>query len=429
MTIIEREQQILRVRQQGIHGELDKALATQLRTEVVRTVQAVLERALQEEVTAFLAGIEGQKPHRSGFYHRGLATQYGQIADLSVPKLRERNAERTWEILERYQRSLGSLLDWMCCLYVMGLSLRDLQEALYALLGRVLSVSAVNQITLHVQRQQEARQSARLPQTPEIILVDGVWVDIQYVIPDEYKEDQSGHLRQCRKSEERVVLAVMAIWADGRSELLHYEVADGESEASWNHLFERLIARGFDANALKIVSSDGSLGIPQAIANYFPQAQQQRCITHKVRGLERHLNYRDLPTVNDQGQPWRPIEAKKQRCFEIVEEAYAIYEAPALSEACILLKAFELKWKVLEPDAVRTFMKDNDLTMTFYQLDVCLHKHMRTTNHLERLFREFRTKSDEIGVFPNETSCLTVFWLVVQRDHAKHDRFTAANNS
>jgi predicted methyltransferase MtxX (methanogen marker protein 4) len=145
---------------------------TQLKTEVVSTVKAVLENALQEEVTAFLQ-------------------------------------------------------------------------------GRVLSVNAVNQITLHVQRQQEARQTVLLSQTPEIILVDGVWVEIQYVIPDEYKFGQSGHLRQCRKSEERVVLAVMAIWADGRSELLHYEVADGESEATWNRLFKNLIARGFDMNALE----------------------------------------------------------------------------------------------------------------------------------------------------------------------------------
>jgi putative transposase len=51
-----------------------------------------------------------------------------------------------------------------------------------------------------------------------------------------------------------------------------------------------------------------------------------------------------------------------------------------------------------------------------------LHHHIRTTNYLERLFREFRTKSDEIGAFPNETSCLTMFCLVVERDHAKPDR-------
>ncbi|MFN7789740.1 MAG: hypothetical protein ACK5QY_15310 [Pseudanabaena sp.] len=48
---------------------------------------------------------------------------------------------------------------------------------------------------------------------------------------------------------------------------------------------------------------------------------------------------------------------------------------------------------------------------------------------MKRLFREFRTKSDEIGAFLNETSCLTLFWLVVERDHAKHDRRSSANNS
>jgi Transposase, Mutator family len=67
---------------------------------------------------------------------------------------------------------------------------------------------------------------------------------------------------------------------------------------------------------------------------------------------------------------------------------------------------------------VRTFLKDIELTFTFYDFAPDLHHHIRTTNHLERLFREFRTKSDEIGAFPNETSGLTVFCLVVERDHA-----------
>ena len=59
-------------------------------------------------------------------------------------------------------------------------------------------------------------------------------------------------------------------------------------------------------------------------------------------------------------------------------------------------------------------------TFTFYQFDARLHIRIRTTNLLERFFREFRAKADEIGAFPNATSCLTVFALVVERDHAKH---------
>ena len=122
------------------------------------------------------------------------------------------------------------------------------------------------------------------------------------------------------------------------------------------------------------------------------------------------------------GQILTSAEAKQHRRFEIISDAYAIYDADLESDAQLRLQDFQEKWQLLEPDAVRTFTKDVQLTFSFYQFDSDLHHHIRTTNHLDRLFREFRTKSDEIGAFPNETSCLTLFWLVVERDHAKHDR-------
>jgi hypothetical protein len=70
---------------------------------------------------------------------------------------------------------------------VIGLSLRDLQEALYLILGKVLSVSAVNQITLNVQKQIESRRQVPLTRIPKMILVDGVWVEIQYTMDGEFK--------------------------------------------------------------------------------------------------------------------------------------------------------------------------------------------------------------------------------------------------
>ena len=190
MSIAEREKQILRVSQQGFHHQLNEALTSKLKTEVVDTVKTVLESALKEEVTEFLKTRE-KKPYRSGYYYRGVNTQYGQISDLAVPKLREGNKEREWQILARYQRSLGNLLDWMCVLYVIGLSLRDLQEALYLILGKVLSVSAVNQITLNVQKQIESRRQVPLTRIPKMILVDGVWVEIQYTMDGEFKVQSS----------------------------------------------------------------------------------------------------------------------------------------------------------------------------------------------------------------------------------------------
>jgi putative transposase len=428
MTIAEREQEILRVKATSFQPELEEALEQSLRVAVLAAVKATLEAALDEEVKAELAKMGQERPRRSGYFQRGLDTQYGQVKDLRVPKLRQRNGEREWQILQRYQRGLGNLVNWLCCLYVMGLSLRDLQEALYFLIGHVLSRSAVNQVTLAVQAQLDTRRLAPLGRTPKMLIVDGVWVEIQYT-RDEFKEDRSGHLRQCRQAEERVVLAALAVWEDGSYEMVHYEIATEEGEEQWSQFFEHLIERGLHPQTVQLVVSDGTLGLPNALHKHLPNAQQQRCITHKVRGLERYLSYAQLPQVNANGQPLKPDEAKRQRRFEIASEAYQIYEADNLEQAQQRLQQFVNQWELLEPKAVQVFQRDLELTLTFYQFDPSLHHHIRTTNHLERLFREFRTKSDEIGAFPHETSCLTVFFLVIERDHAKHDRKSVAKTS
>jgi len=194
MSIAEREQQILRVKANSFQPELDEALEEALRNTVIEAVKKTLEAALEEEVKAELAKLIEDRPRRSGYFQRGLDTQYGYIKNLRVPKLRRRNGEREWQILQRYQRELGNLLNWLCCIYVMGLSLRDLQEALYFLIGHVLSRTAVNKVTLAVQKQLDTRRLATLEKTPKMLIVDGVWVDIQYT-REEFREDRSGHLR------------------------------------------------------------------------------------------------------------------------------------------------------------------------------------------------------------------------------------------
>ena len=87
-------------------------------------------------------------------------------------------------------------------------------------------------------------------------------------------------------------------------------------------------------------------------------------------------------------------------------------------EARQRLKSFLEKWQNLEAKAVEIFQRDIELTFTFYQFEAELHPRIRTSNLLERLFEEFRRKADEIGAFPHEMSCLTWFFLVVQREHA-----------
>jgi transposase-like protein len=417
MTIAEREAQILRIKTASFQS-LTTALDEKIRQRVVAVVKALLEAALVEEVKACLAQWTGVQPRRSGYFSRATDTRYGRIPDLRVPKLRWGNRGRDWQILRRYQRAMPGLLDWLAYVYVMGLSLRDLQEALYILMGSVLSRGALNQVTLQVQGLLKQYQESPLPMTPEVLIVDGVWVEIQYT-REEFKVDRAGHRRRCREAEERVILTVMGIYPDGSSSIVHFEVAEAEEEAQWEALFEHLIARGLDPTAVSLIVSDGAKGLPTAMRRCFPSARQQRCITHKVRGMRRYLTYDDLPEASPERSS---AQLQRERWRELKTDAYDIYEAATRAEAQQRLAAFQAKWQAREPKAVHAFAWGFKSTLNFYDFPAHLYPLIRTTNQLERFFRAFRTKADEIGAFPNETSCLTLFFLVARREHAKHDR-------
>ena len=324
-TKAEKEQQVLRIKQASFQSELSEALQAEIRAQVITTIKAIVEEALVEELKRDMAKMD-DKPRRSGYFGRILDTQYGRIEQLAVPKLRHSNKERRWEILERYQRGICGFIDMVGYLYTMGLSLRDLQEALYLLMGEMLSTTAINRATIRVEKRMEANRDSPLEATPPILIVDGVWVDIQYAL-DAIKIDRAGHQRQQRRAEERVILVAMAVWPDGRYHILHYEVAQDESEATWSAFFKSLTARGLTPCAVRLVVSDGTKGLLAAMRQQLPQAQQQRCITHKVRGMKQYLSFQQLPTHDDDGHPLPTVTAKSQRWAKLKQDAYDIYKA------------------------------------------------------------------------------------------------------
>lgn len=438
MTIAQQQDQVHYIWHQSFQNELDTELRRTLRQGALLGVKTTLEAALVEELNQELgfAAYErlpgGEKPpeqQRSGYFERGLDTQYGRIEALRVPKLRRGNKDRHWTLLVRYQRAEQHLLDIALYLYVLGLSLRDLQEGLYLFMNQMLSRQAVGRITESVEAKVEAWRTAPFEETPAILIVDGVWVKILYPTGQTWT-DKSGHRRQEMRAEERVILVALALWDDGRYHVLHYEVAAEESKATWAAFFEHLVARGLDAEAVKLVVSDGTKGLLSALERHLPKARQQRCTVHKVRGMERYLCYGDLPETDaETGQALEPGQARQQRRAAILSAAHEIFEAETRAQAQARLAAFNEKWQALEPKAVHNFNWGIKRCLVFYDFSASLHRLIHSTNLIERFFREFRAKADEIGSFPNEGSCLTVFYLVMVREHAKHHRLDFAKTS
>jgi putative transposase len=430
-TVAELKQQVDRIWSANFHTKLADTLTQQLRQHALVGVRAALEAALSEELASYLASLRaaacagGRSPsavRRSGSYHRQVLTSYGFIPDLRIPKLRSGNAERPWRILTRYQLTMQVVLDQALYLYTLGLSIRDLQEALYLVFGHVLSREAVNRVTIAAQSPMEAWRQQPIIDTPPILIVDGVWVQILAPTGETWI-DRSGHERQEMRGQERVVLTVMGVWEDGRHQILHYQAVASEDSESWSALLATLKQRGLDADAVRMVVSDGSSGLPSALAQELPQSQQQRCVVHKVRGLERSFCYRDLLRSDPTSQAPLTFEAaRRMRREQVTTDAHAVFEAPTRKEAHQRLATFQDNWGQLEAEVLRRLSQDIETSFTFYQFDIALHTLIRSTNLLERFFREFRTKADEIGAFPNELACLTVFHLIVVRDDAKHNR-------
>lgn len=433
-TIAQMQQQVDRIWYESFHTLLADTLLVQLRQHALVGVRAALETALLEEVRAYQQTCRQSTAtllppsafHRAGTYVRRVLTSYGFIPDLRVPKLRSGNRDRSWHILARYQLAMPEVLDQALYLYTIGLSIRDLQEALYVFCGHVLSRDAINRVTIAAQSPMQSWRNRPLTDTPPILIVDGVWV--QVLAPSgQTWIDQSGHERKEMRGQERVVLTVMGVWEDGRHEILHYEAAAAEDTEAWTNLFSALKRRGLDPASVRMVVSDGSSGLPAALAQELPRAQQQRCTVHKIRGLERQFCYRDLLRTDPTTQvPVSFEQARRLRREQVTTDAHAIFEAPSRAVAVERLAAFQATWRAVEPEVVRQLTQGIESSFTFYQFDGALHPLIRSTNLLERFFREFRTKSDEIGAFPNEVSCLVVFHVIVTRDHAKHDRGNTA---
>ncbi len=322
-TIAELKHQADRIWFAGVHSDLADALREQLRQHALAGVRAALEAALDEELASYLPTLRaaacaaGRSPstvRRSGSYHRQLLTSSGVIPDRRIPKLRAGNAERPWQILTRYQLTMPVVLDQALYLYTLGLSIRDLPEALYVLFGRVLSRDARSTVTLAAQSPMMVWRERPITDTPPILIVDGVWVQVLAPTGQTFL-DRSGHERKDMRGVEQVILTVMGVWEDGRHEILHCQAAPEEDTQSWTALLAALKRRGLDPHSVRMVVSDGSSGLPAALEKELPTAQQHRCTVHKIRGLERYFCSRDLLATDPDTQAPLPFEQARRTAF------------------------------------------------------------------------------------------------------------------
>jgi transposase-like protein len=416
-----------RIRSECFQHPVSRTLMEQLEAEVQQIVKRLVEEALVRELEEYLGfgryeRTGAAKPahqHRSGSWTRSLRTMWGDT-EVRIPKLRRGNKERSWQVLERYERSFGPWLDLQLHLYLLGLSQRDLQEILHLSFGQVLSVKAIEHLTDVAQEEMETFRQARLGNTPPVIIADGV--NVKIMLPTgAYRVNQRGQRRAVMRREERVLLAAMGVWEDGHYRVLYFQVVDQETKANWRRFFEHLVAKGLDKSQLQLLVTDGRPGLHTAIYAVFPKTvKHQRCVFHKLKNLADNMTFEHLTLNPDLPHREAFKQAKQTRARAILRDAADIYAGSDVAVIKQRLTNFQQKWASLEPKAVRCFSKDFDLTLNYLRVPFPHKKLIRTTNLLERFFREFRSRADEIGCFGSQAQAETLFYLILKREKAKH---------
>jgi transposase-like protein len=194
---------------------------------------------------------------------------------------------------------------------------------------------------------------------------------------------------------QQAVLIAIGIDREGRRQILGVEMAGRESAASWREFLRGLKERGL--HGVEYVVSDDHEGLKKAIRETLAGCLWQRCYVHFLRNAFDHLPRKGDP--------------------ECLQELRWFYDRRALKEAQADLAAWIAKWQPRYGKLV-AWVEDNiEETFTYYALPAAHHKHMKSTNMLERFNEELKRRTRVVRIFPNEASCLRLIRALAVERH------------
>jgi putative transposase len=339
-----------------------------LREIVERLLQEFLEAEMTEHVSAApYERTTERKGHRNGHKPRTLRTRVGTL-NLLVPQ--DREGTFSTRLFSRYQRNEKALVLALMEMYVEGISTRKVKDVTEKLCGTSFSKSLVSSLAARLDSELQAWRSRPL----EAEAYPYLFVDARY------EKVRVGH-----RIVSQGVLIVSAVRApDGFREILGVEVADTESEATYQELFRSLKERGL--SGVELVISDDHEGLKTAIFRHFQGASWQRCQVHYARNLLGMVGY-----------------AKRK---DLAAQLRAIFAATSRDTALRLASELADRWRESHPKVAEHLEEHLEECLSCLAFPESHRRRIRTTNGQERLNQEIKRRSRVVRIFPNRQACL-----------------------
>jgi putative transposase len=342
-------------------------------------IKYAVEQAVKQELTGFLGykhyqrSEEKRENYRNGYYERDLLTRYGPIEDIHVA--RDRNGEFESQVLPHYRRREEKIDRQIVDMFIGGISTRKMKKITQELMGKGYSAGTISRINKQLTQEMRAWLEQPIEDNIVYIFLDGLNLPV----------------KRFTVSKESLLVAI-GITADGYRQILGVQLGNRESASSWREFFKDLKRRGLKGENLLLGAMDGLSGLENAFTEAFPKAKVQRCVVHKLRNIAAKL----------------PRKIQKN----CLDHAKRIFYADSLEEAKERFSAWKDNWEKVAPSAVYCLEKDLAAVLNFYTQPRLLWKSLRTTNTIERTFKEFRRRTRQMDSLPNEDCCLRCIYAM-----------------
>ena len=327
----------------------------------------------------------GRRDWRNGTRQRGLLTSVGHL-NLKVP--RSRQGDWKPSMFEKYRRVDKQLSAMIREMFVCGVSTRKVGDVLEVLCDERVSASYVSTVVKELDEAVRAYHHRPVDDNFVFLYLDGISVRIKVGL----------------KAKRYMLLVAYGIRADGRREIIGFQKVHSESARCWQTFLDDLKARGLNGRNLQLIIMDGALGLWAAAEAVYPQVEHQLCWVHKLRNLSSYCY--------------------KRYRKDCVGEAVQIMTAPSGGVSANRFREWKRRWQKLLPKAVACLERDFDKLIPIFEFPVEIRKMLRTTNVIERSFREVRRRLKVMGYFQNSRSCQRIVYAVFTHLNHKWKRKT-----
>ncbi|ALL85866.1 transposase (plasmid) [Pseudonocardia sp. EC080619-01] len=341
----------------------------------------VWETALNEEMTEHLGHDKNRAAPgrestnvRNGSRSKTVLSDAAGDVEIDVPRDRASTFEP--QIVKKRQRRLTDVDEVVLSLYAKGMTTGEISAHFADFYGAAVSKETVSRITDKVVAEMNDWVGRPLDSVYAAVFIDAVHVKVR-----------DGQVAN------RPVYAAIGVTVDGCKDVLGlWTGVGGEGAKFWMSVLVDLKNRG--VRDVLFLVCDGLKGLPEVVANVWPQTIVQTCVVHLIRNTFRLVGRQDWDEVKRDTKP--------------------IYATPNPNAALIAMDELDEKWGRKYTAMIRLWRNTWEEFVPFLDYDVEIRRVICSTNAIESLNARYRRAVRARGHFPTEQAVMKCLYLVTR---------------